>query len=62
MLNMRELSGLFMAITLVLFAGYGVFAAAARRHLIERPRILARIRKAFAASFVGLGAKLAATR
>jgi threonine/homoserine/homoserine lactone efflux protein len=62
MLNMRELSGLFMAITLVVFAGYGVFAAAARRHLIERRRILARIRKAFAASFVGLGAKLAATR
>ena len=61
-LNMLELSGLFMAITLVVFAGYGVFAAAARRHLTERPRILARIRKAFAASFLGLGAELATTR
>jgi len=61
-LNMLELSGLFMAITLVVFAGYGVFAAAARRQLIERPRILARIRKAFAASFLGLGAELATTR
>jgi threonine/homoserine/homoserine lactone efflux protein len=44
------------------FAGYGAFAAGARRHLIEQPRVLARIRKAFAASFLGLGAKLATTR
>lgn len=62
LLNMLELSGLFMAMTFVVFAGYGVFAAAARTHLIERPRVLARIRKAFAVSFLGLGAKLATTR
>jgi threonine/homoserine/homoserine lactone efflux protein len=59
---MLELSALFIAMTLVVFAGYGLFAAAARRHLIERPRVLAGIRKAFAASFLGLGAKLATTR
>lgn len=59
---MLELSGVFMAMTFVVFAGYGVFAAAARRHLIERPRVVARVRKAFAASFLGLGVKLAATR
>jgi threonine/homoserine/homoserine lactone efflux protein len=59
---MLELSGLFMAMTFVVFAGYGIFAAAARRHLIERPRVLARVRKAFAPSFLGLGAKLATTR
>jgi threonine/homoserine/homoserine lactone efflux protein len=62
LVNMLELSGVFMAMTLVVFAGYGAFAAAARRHLIERPRVLTRIRKAFAASFVGLGVKLATTR
>jgi threonine/homoserine/homoserine lactone efflux protein len=59
---MLELSGLFMAMTFVVFAGYGIFAAAARRHLIERPRVLARLRKVFAVSFLGLGAKLATTR
>jgi threonine/homoserine/homoserine lactone efflux protein len=48
--------------TFVVFAAYGIFAAAARRHLIERPRVVARIRKAFAAAFLGLGAKLATTR
>jgi threonine/homoserine/homoserine lactone efflux protein len=62
LLNMLELSGVFMAMTFVVFAAYGIFAAAARRHLIERPRVVARIRKAFAAAFLGLGAKLATTR
>jgi threonine/homoserine/homoserine lactone efflux protein len=58
---MLTLSGVFMAMTFVVFAGYGVFAAAARRHLIDRPRVVRRIRQAFAASFVALGAKLATT-
>jgi threonine/homoserine/homoserine lactone efflux protein len=58
---MLALSGVFMAMTFVVFAGYGVFAAAARRHLIDRPRVVRRIRQAFAASFVALGAKLATT-
>jgi len=40
---------------------YGVSAAAARRHVIERPKIIQRIRRVFAASFVGLGIKLATT-
>lgn len=62
LVTMLELSGVFMAMTFVVFACYGVFAAAARRHLIERPRVLARLRKVFAASFLGLGAKLATTR
>jgi threonine/homoserine/homoserine lactone efflux protein len=58
---MLGLSAVFMAMTFVVFAGYGVFAAAVRRHLIERPRLVRRIRQAFAASFVALGGKLAAT-
>ncbi len=58
---MLELSGVFMAMTLVVFALYGLFAAAVRRHVIDRPRIVQRMRRAFAASFVVLGARLALT-
>jgi len=61
MSTMLSLSGVFMAMTFVVFGLYGVFAAAARRHLIDRPRIIIRIRKIFAAFFVVLGAKLATT-
>jgi threonine/homoserine/homoserine lactone efflux protein len=43
----------------MMIAGYGVFAAGVRRHLIDRPRIVRRLRKTFAASFVVLSAKLA---
>jgi len=55
------LSGVFMVMTFVVFVIYGVSAAAVRRHVIERPRIIQRIRRVFAASFVGLGIKLATT-
>jgi threonine/homoserine/homoserine lactone efflux protein len=59
--TMLGLSAVFMAMTFLVFAGYGVFAAAVRVHLIERPRVVRRMRQTFAASFVGLGAKLATT-
>ena len=59
--TMLLLSGVFMAMTLVVFVAYGLFAAGVRRHLVERPRIVDRVRKVFAASFVALGVKLAAT-
>jgi threonine/homoserine/homoserine lactone efflux protein len=55
------LSIVFMAMTFVVFVIYGIGAAALRRHVIERPAVVKRIRRAFAASFVGLGIKLAAT-
>ena len=55
------LSGVFMLMTFVVFAGYGVGAAALRRHLVDRPVVVRRMRQLFAASFVGLGAKLATT-
>jgi threonine/homoserine/homoserine lactone efflux protein len=57
--RMLELSGVFMALTFVVFVGYGLFAAAIRRHVISRPAILAWMRRAFAAAFVALGLKLA---
>ncbi len=55
------LSGVFMAMTFVVFALYGVAASALRHHLIERPKVVRRMRRLFAASFVGLGVKLATT-
>src|SRR5438128_1086451 len=36
--RMLELSGVFMAMTFVVFVGYGLFAAAIRDHVISRPR------------------------
>lgn len=57
--RMLELSGVFMALTFVAFAGYGLFAAAIRGHVISRPGILVWMRRTFAGAFVLLGAKLA---
>jgi threonine/homoserine/homoserine lactone efflux protein len=57
--HMLELSAVFMALTFVVFVGYGLFAAAIRTHVISRPRVLAWMRRTFAAAFVALGVKLA---
>jgi threonine/homoserine/homoserine lactone efflux protein len=57
--QMLELSGVFMVVTFVVFAGYGLAAASVRRHLMARPRILTWMRRSFAAAFVALGARLA---
>lgn len=56
---MLILSGVFMTMTFIVFAAYGLFAAAAREHLIARPHVITRIRRVFAVSFIALGAKLA---
>ena len=57
--RMLELSAAFMALTFVVFVGYGLFAAAIRRNVISRPAVLTWMRRTFAAAFVALGAKLA---
>ena len=57
--QMLELSAVFMLLTFVVFVGYGLFAAAIRTHVISRPKVLAWMRRTFAAAFVVLGAKLA---
>ena len=59
MLHMAGLSAVFMAVTFVVFALYGVFAAAMRRQVMSRPRVLAWMRRSFAAAFAGLAVKLA---
>jgi threonine/homoserine/homoserine lactone efflux protein len=57
--RMLVLSGVFMALTFVVFVGYGLFAASIRNHIISRPRVLTWMRRTFAAAFMALGAKLA---
>ena len=44
----------------MVFALYGIFAAAMRRHVIMRPRVVTWMRRSFAAAYVVLAARLAA--
>jgi threonine/homoserine/homoserine lactone efflux protein len=57
--SMVWLSVVFMAVTLVVFSGYGVFAAAVRRKVFGRPAIVAWLRRSFAATYVVLAGRLA---
>jgi len=61
LLSMLELSGVFMAATFVIFAIYGIFAAAMRQRVVGSPTVMAWMRRTFAAAFVMLGARLALT-
>jgi threonine/homoserine/homoserine lactone efflux protein len=56
---MLELSGAFMAMTFVLFVVYGLFAASIRDRVITRPKVMAWLRRSFAAGFAVLGVRLA---
>jgi threonine/homoserine/homoserine lactone efflux protein len=58
-LDMVALSGIFMLVTLIIFAGYGLFAAAVRIHVINRPRVVSWMRRAFAGSYALLAGRLA---
>jgi len=57
--TMLALSGVFMLVTLVVFAAYGAFAASVRHHVVSRPRVMTWLRRSFAGAFVALGARLA---
>ncbi len=61
LIAMLELSGVFMAMTFVIFAVYGIFAAAMRERVVSSPSVMAWMRRTFAAAFVMLGARLALT-
>lgn len=52
-------SGVFMLVTLIVFAGYGLFAAAVRTHVINRPRVVSWMRRVFAGSYAVLASRLA---
>jgi len=58
-LAMLPLAGIFMALTFVVFVGYGIFASAARRYVIARPDVMRWVRRGFAGAFGLLGLKLA---
>lgn len=63
--EMLLLGAVFMAMTFVVFVvfvGYGVFASLARDKVLESPRAMTWLRRVFAASFAGLGLKLAFER
>jgi threonine/homoserine/homoserine lactone efflux protein len=57
--QMVGLSAVFMVLTFIVFVGYGLVAAAMRRQVIARPRLVTWLRRAFAGAFLALGAKLA---
>lgn len=57
--QMLVLSGLFMAMTLVVFAAYGLLAHAFRTRVIASQRVQTWLRRSFAAAFAALGIRLA---
>lgn len=59
LVTMTGLSLVFMAMTFVVFALYGLFAARMRDQVLSRPSVLAWLRRGFAVAFVALGARLA---
>lgn len=60
-LRMLGLGGVFMLVTFVVFAALGALAGSVRDRVVERPQVMAWLRRTFAGSFVALGAKLAVT-
>jgi threonine/homoserine/homoserine lactone efflux protein len=58
--QMMGLSGVFMALTFIVFAVYGVFAATVRTQVISRPKVMLWPRRTFAATHVLLAGRLAA--
>ncbi|NJP34030.1 LysE family translocator [Micromonospora thermarum] len=56
---MLALSAVFMLVSLVVFAAYGLCAAAVRRHVLDRPRVADWLRRGVAGSFLALGLLLA---
>jgi threonine/homoserine/homoserine lactone efflux protein len=61
LLQLLSLSGVFMAMTFVIFVIYGFIAHAFRTWVIESARVQRWLRYTFAATFAALGAKLAFT-
>jgi threonine/homoserine/homoserine lactone efflux protein len=57
--RMAGLIAVFMLLTFIVFIGYGLGAAALRRQVLTRPRVMAWMRRGFAGAFVALGARLA---
>ncbi len=57
--HMVGLSLVFMALTFITFALYGVFAATMRSQVTSRPTVMSWLRRTFAATYVVLAGRLA---
>lgn len=62
LIEMSGLSLVFMALTFLVFAAYGLFAASLRRHVLTRPRILQTLNRIFAGAFLLMAGRLALTQ
>lgn len=60
--QMLELGLAFAAMTFATFVGYAALAASGRQAVLNSPRVMAWLRRAFAASFAALGLRLAMER
>ena len=58
-LDMLVLAGVFMVVTFIVFACYGLMAAQARDHVISRPKVMRMVKRSFAAIFGLMGMRLA---
>ena len=61
LMQMGLLSAVFMALTLVVFIGYGLSAHAVRNCFVRSPVLTSWLQRSFAVVFAALGAKLALT-
>ena len=61
LMQMGLLSAVFMAMTLVVFIGYGLSAHAVRNCFVRSPVLTSWLQRSFAVVFAALGAKLALT-
>jgi len=57
--EMLGLAGVFMALTFIVFALYGLLAAQARDHVISRPGVMRMVKRSFASMFALMGLRLA---
>ncbi len=53
------LSLVFMTMTLIIFAGYGVLASRVRQRVVDSPGVVTWLRRSFAATFAALAIRLA---
>jgi threonine/homoserine/homoserine lactone efflux protein len=57
--EMLGLAGVFMAVTFIVFALYGLLAAQARTHVMSRPTVVRWMTRGFASAFALMGVRLA---
>jgi threonine/homoserine/homoserine lactone efflux protein len=57
--EMMSLSAVFMGMTFIVFALYGILASSVRTHLINSPKIVKRFQQAFAVILAAFAVKLA---